>query len=102
MDFATSGSTGGVSPDYMAADFTLTTDVQGKWSTVSLTGGAVPPSYAQLVFLITDSSVQCEPDTLGLAQVVFSDPEDSPIPFCGSIDEPCPAAPEVSEKEETS
>lgn len=92
MDFATTGSTGGLGPVYTANDFSLTTGVQGKWLTVSLSGGNVAPTYTQLVFLIADttSTGDCVMGTLGLSEVLFSDPQGNSISFCGSIDAPCP------------
>ena len=98
VDFATSGSTGGNGPAFEANDFSLTTGIQGKWLTVSLSGGNVPPSYTQLVFLIADDTSACEPGTLDLTGVLFSDPVGNSIPFCGTLDVPCAAPPAVSKE----
>ena len=38
VDFTDDGSTGGSGPVYNDADFTLTTGIEGKWLTVSLSG----------------------------------------------------------------
>ena len=99
MDLASSGSIGGLGLDYMAADFSMSTGIEGKWLAFSISGGNVPPSYSQLVYLIAESTSECEPGTLGLAQVVLANPLGNSISFCGAIDVPCTAAPSVSEKE---
>ena len=59
---------------------------------MSLSGGNVPPTYTQLVFLIADSTAACEMGTLGLAEVLFSDPDGNAISYCGTLDVPCSAA----------
>ena len=38
LDFPAAGATGGLGPDFTAADFSLTTGVEGKWLAVSLSG----------------------------------------------------------------
>ena len=38
VDFPADPPTGGLGPDFVAADFSLTTGVEGKWLTVSLSG----------------------------------------------------------------
>ena len=53
-------------------------------------GGNVPPTYTQLGFLFAADTSACDPGTLGLSEVLFSDPFGNSIPFCGSLDVPCP------------
>ena len=38
VDFTDGDPTGGLGPVYNAADFSLTTGIEGKWMTVSLSG----------------------------------------------------------------
>ena len=38
VDFIAAGSTGGLGADFVGADFSLTTGIEGKWLAVSLSG----------------------------------------------------------------
>lgn len=52
-------------------------------------GKTAPPMYSQLLFLLAESTAECEPGTLGLASVDVSGPGSISIPFCGPLDVPC-------------
>lgn len=97
LEFPATATAARLGADFILAGFSLTAGVEGKlllggFDDASFTVIKVlaAPSYGQMVLLTASDTTECLTGSLGLTLGLFSDLFGNVIPFCGTIDMPCP------------